>query len=111
VEDRRRNDDIRLDEMMKLITDNTSEARAYRSVDAERQLNLISDITEIKAQVKKTNGRVNDLEDKQKVSDEISAYRKDNANKMRDFISVVTTVAIGIVAIFEFIMHILRNPK
>jgi hypothetical protein len=76
-----------------------SESREYRAADSERQLNLLSDISEIKTQVSKTNGRVTALEFWRTGLEKGQQDKKDyKANRMM-LIGVVCTVIMAVSAI------------
>jgi anti-sigma-K factor RskA len=98
MEERRRMEDKNWEDFRASMV----EAKMYRAADAERQLNLLSDIAEIKTQVKKTNGRVDVLEDEKK---EREAKVKDTMTFWNRLLSVITVTATVVMAISATVMY------
>src|SRR5665213_665791 len=93
----------------KEFRESMAEARAYRSADAERQLNLLSDIAEIKAQVTKTNGRVDALEDDKKKRDN-TAEDKEKANANTGaVITIITAIVVAVCALITGLVMLFRK--
>ena len=92
MEERRREVDLRLDEMMKLLTEIITESREYRAADAVRQ-------EFIKEQVKKTNGRVGELEVWQTEVKTIIEEKKNAKKSNQDLLMTIATVIMAVSAI------------
>jgi len=96
--ERRRNNDGRLDEVIKILNDSIAESREYRAADKVRQ-------EFIKEQVAKTNGRVTDLENWQKEIKTKIADRKESKESNISLLSVICTVIMAVSAIVVCLKH------
>jgi hypothetical protein len=94
VEERRRNDDRNWEEVKNFI----AESREYRAADSVRQ-------EYIAAQVKKTNGRVDILEDFQKEIEIKIKDRKENRINTQTLITIIATVVMAISALVMIFKH------
>ena len=102
LEDRREADK----ENWKDIRDFIAESREYRAADAERQLNLLSDLSEIKAQTTETNGRVTLLETWRTG---IDTKIEDKAKNKANLVTNVTIICVIVMAISAVIILFIKR--
>lgn len=99
MEERRRSEDKRWEEMEKFII----ESREYRAADSLRQSYVKEKIDDIAMQVKKTNGRVDNLEDFKQDIETQTKGRKEASKKRQEFLSIGAAVVAAIAAVVAII--------